>query len=948
MERLRKILAPAFTVERVLGSGGMGVVFLGHDVALDRPVAIKVLHPEMFTAELGERFLLEARTLARLSTHPHIVPIHQVIEREGLYLYIMDYLGEETLSTQLERGRFTPARALRLGLDLLNGLVDVHKIGVVHRDIKPSNIFLSNGRAMLGDFGIAHVSRSEESQLTIPGQLIGTPAYMSPEQAAGLQTDGRSDLYSLGVVLYEVLTGRLWTLHTRPKAGDWTGVPRRMTKVLQRALEPAREDRWATAEAFSSALERSSARAGIWVWALPLLSAMIILGVWLWDKYRDRPHACLPPAPADLALLPFTVSEPSPGLNGQDFARLVQLELEWFRRVRVTPDAALSCWADPIPGPRREALAVQQLGARQVVSGLLLRQSTGWALRVTVRDSEPAPQHVFTVVGDSNDVLGWSRAAADSIVRRVFPQYLAYYREIRPHGAPDRQVYKYYFAGEQEFQRDAYEHARADYDSALALDPTFVPASWRLGIVYRFLRLPFEDHLRRLLDAHRDELPEQNVALITALLEPDLNRRFADYRAAVEKYPRDGYVTFVYADELFHRGPLVGYPLDSALAQFRAAVAIEPELDQLPAFDHLFYGYQKLGNRGEARTYLARRNQLAHSGEPEGEKRGKFLQLAYDERFRPSVGAIKRFGLGILADSATMVGMNRYIRLGSSFDIPETQLSLGAMLARNGLDQHSKANGHRAEGLALMMLGRPIAALPELDTAAVTWGESDSLLERAEWRVLPGVLGLPGVPATDREWGLNHLRSLAGPDAIGARALWALAVEAYSRADSAAALGYAASMTSPGAARLRELLDALQDAAAGRPAQALARSEPLISYAGRDAVRDPFARSILYLHRMQWQLALGDSTAAGRTRLWYLNSDSGIEGWPQNGVEPGEIDAIMGVYARLLQAEADRAAGNLTSACAAAGRVRELWHEAEPSFAPLKARADSAAMGCSS
>ena len=144
MERLRKILAPAFTVERVLGSGGMGVVFLGHDVALDRPVAIKVLHPEMFTAELGERFLLEARTLARLSTHPHIVPIHKVIEREGLYLYIMDYLGEETLSTQLERGRFTPARALRLGLDLLNGLVDVHKIGVVHRDIKPSNIFLSN------------------------------------------------------------------------------------------------------------------------------------------------------------------------------------------------------------------------------------------------------------------------------------------------------------------------------------------------------------------------------------------------------------------------------------------------------------------------------------------------------------------------------------------------------------------------------------------------------------------------------------------------------------------------------------------------------------------------------------------------------------------------------------------------------------------------------------
>jgi tetratricopeptide (TPR) repeat protein len=652
--------------------------------------------------------------------------------------------------------------------------------------------------------------------------------------------------------------------------------------------------------------------------------------------------------PADLALLPFTVSGQSPGLNGEDFARLVQLELEWFRRVRVTPDVAVACWSDSVPLPRREGLAVQELGARRVVSGLLLRQPTGWALRIIVRDSEPEPLHVFTVAGDSNDVFGWSRAAADSIVRRVFPQYLDYYREIRPHGAPNRQVYKYYFAGEREFQQDAFERARANYDSALALDATFVPALWRLGIVYRFLRLPFEDHLRRLLAAHQDELPEQNVALISALLEPDLRRRFAEYREIMEKYPRDGYVTFVYADELFHRGPLVGYPLDSALAQFRAAVAIEPELDQLPAFDHLFYGYQRLGNRAEALANLAHRVHLEHSGEPEGKQRGGFLQLAYDERFRPLVGAVKRFALGILADSGTMVGMNRYLRLAASFDIPETQLSLGAMLARNGLDPHARANGHRAQGLALMMLGRPVAALGQLDTAAVSWGGSDSLLERAEWRVLPGILGLPGIPTAEREWALGQLRSVAESDANGARALWALAVEAYARGDSVTANGYTVRLTQPGSIRLRQLLDALQDAAAGRPAQALERSEPLISYAGPDAVQDPFARSVLYLHRMRWQLALGDSAAAARSRLWYLNSDSGIEGWPQNAVEAGEIDGILGVYARLLQAEADRAAGDLKSACSLARRVRQLWHHAEPAFDELKRRADSAAMGCPS
>jgi hypothetical protein len=191
---------------------------------------------------------------------------------------------------------------------------------------------------------------------------------------------------------------------------------------------------------------------------------------------------------------------------------------------------------------------------------------------------------------------------------------------------------------------------------------------------------------------------------------------------------------------------------------------------------------------------------------------------------------------------------------------------------------------------------------------------------------------------------LARLKEIAGPDAVGTRALWALAVEAHARDDTLAANEYASRMTLPGAARLRALTNALQEAARGRMAEALAKSEPLISDAAADVVQDPFARSLLYLRRLDWQVALHDSTAADRTRLWYLNTD--IEGWPQNDLEPSEVDGMMGMYARLLQAESDRAAGRTASACDLAVRVRELWGKSEPSFAELRARADRAAEGC--
>jgi hypothetical protein len=246
-------------------------------------------------------------------------------------------------------------------------------------------------------------------------------------------------------------------------------------------------------------------------------------------------------------------------------------------------------------------------------------------------------------------------------------------------------------------------------------------------------------------------------------------------------------------------------------------------------------------------------------------------------------------------------------------------------------------------------MGRPLAALQALDSGAVLFGKPDSLLERAEWRViLPMYFGAPVVPDSVQRWGMATLATLAAgpPGPVRSRAAWALAVEADSRGDTVTSTRLAASLADPSTRRLSRLLGALQLSARGRPDSALVITEPLMAYDTAGAVIDPFARSVLYLNRAKWFLAAGDTAAADRTRLWYQNSDSGIDGWPVGALESGDVDGMLGVQARLVQAEFDQERGRLDSACPLARRVKELWAGAEPSFDPFRARANQVLEHC--
>ena len=205
-DRLTRTLAGRYDVKKLLGAGGMAAVFLADEIGLDRPVAIKVLPPELTRDEsLVARFQREAKTSAKLD-HPHIIPIYRVESEGGLHYFVMKYVAGRSLESLLESKEAMPIDlATRILREAALALGHAHARGVVHRDVKPANIMLDqDGRVVLTDFGISKAG--ESTQLTQTGMIIGTPDYMAPEQALGIELDGRADQYALGVVAYEMLT----------------------------------------------------------------------------------------------------------------------------------------------------------------------------------------------------------------------------------------------------------------------------------------------------------------------------------------------------------------------------------------------------------------------------------------------------------------------------------------------------------------------------------------------------------------------------------------------------------------------------------------------------------------------------------------------------------------------------------------------------------------------
>jgi serine/threonine-protein kinase len=321
IERLSSALADRYRLERELGQGGMATVYLAEDLKHHRPVAIKVLRPELAAMLGAERFVQEITTTAQLQ-HPHILPLFDSGQADGFLYFVMPYIQGETLRSKLDREKqLGIEEAVRITREVADALDYAHRHGVIHRDIKPENILLHDGRPMVADFGIAlAVSAAAGGRMTETGLSLGTPHYMSPEQAMGeRELTARSDVYALGAVLYEMLTGeppftgptvqavvaKVMTVEPPPPSASRKSVPPSVDEAVLTALEKLPADRFASAAEFATVLtgggparrRRTGASGGTGRWTsrkvttagAVTLVAGVAIGALLFGRQGSRP-----------------------------------------------------------------------------------------------------------------------------------------------------------------------------------------------------------------------------------------------------------------------------------------------------------------------------------------------------------------------------------------------------------------------------------------------------------------------------------------------------------------------------------------------------------------------------------------------------------------------------------------------------------------------------------
>jgi hypothetical protein len=910
-ERLRDALAPDYELQRELGQGGMGIVYLARDVSLDRPVAIKVIRPELATARAKERFVREAQTLAQLR-HPNIVPVHYANDKQGFAYYVMDYLGGETLDERLRRGPLDLEQVLRLGRDLLDGLEAVHEAGVVHRDIKPANVFLVGNRAVLSDFGLALPVEPGASAPTEPPGFVGTPGYVAPEHGLSGTVTPLTDLYVVGMVLYEAATGRHWDVPAARAAGDWTGVPHPLRRVLRRALAWSPERRWRDAAAFRRALWSTRTQPYKLRTAALTAAGLVVGAVVVW---KLLPAPALPDGHSTRAvrIVPFAVGDARAAATGDSVARLVAADLAGSPDFRIVDGSVSGATADvELRGTLREA------GASRCAAATLRRSAGGV---VTPLANVCAPGGRLVDLADSIATLtllelwtGREPLIAD-LPRSALPR--------TPWGIAA------WARAEHLFMQGRWGEAYKAYAEAERADSTCWLCSWRLSMVEDEMSIPHDKVRTERYLSHAGSFPPQYGSLARAKPLP-LGPRLDSLRAAADRYPRFFLAWFLLGDELFNRGPLAGRSVNESVQALERATELGPGFG--PAWERLAWAATAAGD-----SALAHRALEGWTGAMGGAPRDPFsmgvvalVQAGYAWRFEDRAAA-ERLVTGFLqrpemAGSPYLIEGPRYM---STFDAPRGAVWLGVQFAAPGKPATLQRSGLLARAFGYAALGRPDSARETLRALVRRFPEPELALFAHEYAGALAVADSVAVPGWRADV-LTEMRRRAALEAGGPLA--------RRRASWMAALVSGDATAFHGAGPLHDLLDAWQLARAGRWQEAIARTDALRLSPDSEPL-DPVLRALLRLGRGEWYARVGGDPTAVRHELRWADHED-VVGTLDVNPQAADVDWSFRTLARWRLATAlDRAGEQDAEVCHAYRRVAELWAGGAPVY---RARADSA------
>ncbi len=631
LSQIAEALHDRYTIEREVGSGGMATVYLADDLKHHRKVALKVLRPELAAALGAQRFLREIKIIARLQ-HPHILPLYDSGEADGFLYYVMPYMAGPSLRDKLTAGPLPLTDIIRILRDVVDALVVAHSQGIVHRDIKPDNVLLSGRSAVVADFGVAKAlseATGTRGDGTTAGMALGTPAYMAPEQAAAdPDIDHRADIYSFGVLAYELLTGRppftgmppqqilaaQVTTPPEPVSHHRDGCPGPLQDLVMKCLAKLPSERYQTAEELLADIEAlatpsggmtaaSGARpsitprfrvAGLVAAGVVLIGAIVAIIVG--NRGGNQLDGDL------IAVAPFDVLDPSLELWREGLVDLLSANLDGAGPLRtVPPTLAVAHWTGRADATSAAELG-NQLGAGLTIFGRLLLSGTDSVL-LSATLMDVATQTTIGQVEIREEVNRIDRLV-DSLTMRLLSD-LSQRRQLgaiqfTSFGASSLAALKAFLQAERFYRRSEWDSARFHYGRAMQQDPNFALAYSRMGKVVGWRR-GGQGSARFALQAgelNHGLAPRESLLVaadsIDAALEffqgtdadwANMRRLFPTLDRVIQLYPQDPGAWYQLGEARIRWGPYSGATDHETLLPFNLAVELDSAFT--PAYLHL-------------------------------------------------------------------------------------------------------------------------------------------------------------------------------------------------------------------------------------------------------------------------------------------------------------------------------------------------------------------------